>query len=208
VRKVVLYTLMSLDGAVDDPGGYFSPESGPGEVPELDDLMIANEAEVIEAQDTVLLGRTTYDEWSRFWPSADYQPFADFINGVQKYVVTSTPLANGWQNAEAVDRPVGELVRALKARAGGDIGVHASIRLAQSLLAEGLVDELRLVVGPVVGCPGRRLLADAGGVRRLELLSAVPTPSGGLLLRYRVPAAPGTVSGTAAAGSSGARTPG
>ncbi len=183
MRKVVLYTLMSLDGAVDHPNRYFAPARG--DVPEFDEVMVDNEEKVIGAQDAVLLGRHMYDEWSRYWPTSDEQPFAAFVNGVKKYVVTSTPLTGSWDNAEPVHGPVAELVRDLKARPGGDIGVHGSIALAQSLLAEGLVDELRLVVGPVVGCPGRRLFDGTLDLRRLELLSAVPTPSGSLLLAYR-----------------------
>lgn len=187
MRKVVLYTLMSLDGDVDDPAGYFSPDPATGEPPDFDPVMEENEAEVTGTQDAVLLGRHMYDEWSRYWPTSDVQPFADFINGVKKYVVTSTPLSNAWNNAEAVAGPVHDVVRDLRAMPGGDIGVHGSIQLAQSLLAAGLVDELQLVVGPAFGFAGRRLFKSAGDVRRLTLLSARQTPSGALLLAYRVP---------------------
>jgi dihydrofolate reductase len=113
-RKVVLYTLMSLDGAVDDPGRYFTG-SRSGEAPEFDSLMNDNERRIIGAQDAVVLGRHMYDEWSRYWPKVDHQPFADFINNVKKYVVTSTPLSNGWHNSEAVAGPIEDLVRDLKA---------------------------------------------------------------------------------------------
>lgn len=186
VRKVVLYTLMSLDGAVDDPLRYFPPGRDAGEVPGFDHVMEANEERIIGTQDTVLLGRRMYDEWSQFWPTADDEPFARFINPVKKYVVTSTPLSQPWHDAEATDVPIEELVRDLKARPGGDIGIHGSIQLAQSMLAAGLVDELQLVVGPVLGCPGRRLFDHAGPPRRLDLLSATPTPSSSTLLAYRV----------------------
>jgi dihydrofolate reductase len=187
VRKVVLYTLMSLDGAVDDPARYFTPGQELGQAPEFDPAMDDNERMIISAQDAVLLGRHMYDEWSRYWPAVEHQPFADFINRVKKYVVTSTPLANGWHNSEAVEGPVEDLVRDLKARPGGDIGIHGSIELAQSLLEAGLVDELQLVVGPAFGFAGRRLFASADDIRRLELLSAIRTPSGSVLLAYRVP---------------------
>jgi dihydrofolate reductase len=128
-----------------------------------------------------------YDEWSRYWPRAEDEPFAAFINNVRKYVVTSTPLTNEWHNSEAVSGPIEDLVRDLKGRPGGDIGVHGSITLAQSLLEAGLVDELQLVVGPGMGFAGRRLFASVDQDRRLELLSASPTPSGSVLLAYRVP---------------------
>src|SRR5690242_16979736 len=121
VRKIVLYTLMSLDGAVDDPTMYFVPDDAYDRAPTFDQAMIDNEAKVIGTQDDVLLGRHMYDEWARYWPASDEQPFADFINGVRKYVVTSTPLSTPWRNAEAVGGPIEEIVRALKAPPGGDI---------------------------------------------------------------------------------------
>ena len=185
MRKLVLYMLMALDGAVDDPNTYFVPDQRRDRAPVFDPQMIAFEQATIEAQDTVLLGRHMYDEWSRYWPTSDEQPFADFINGVRKVVVTSTPLATTWNNAEAAHGPIEAVVRDLKAETGGDIGVHGSITLGQSLLAAGLVDELRLIVGPAVGCAGRRLFGETDPARRLELLSATPTPSGSLLLAYR-----------------------
>lgn len=185
MRKLVLYTLTSLDGDVDDPSAYFTG-SRPGAAPEFDEAMVANERRVIETQDAVLLGRGMYDEWSRYWPTSDEQPFADFINGVKKYVVTSSPLDGGWNNAEAVSGPIEQLIPALKAGAGRDIGVHGSITLARSLLAADLVDELQLVVGPAFGFSGRRLFPAGADSRRLELLRAEPTPSGSLLLAYRV----------------------
>lgn len=186
MRKLVLYTLMSLDGDVDDPSRYYVAGQGDNEPPEFDSMMEANEEQVIGSQDTVLLGRGMYDEWVRFWPKVENHAFADFINGVEKIVVTSTPLAPSWHNAKAASGPVGPLVAELKARPGGDIGVHGSITLAQSLLREGLVDEIRLVVGPSVGFGGRRLFPTDGDIRRLELISAVPTPGGSVLLGYRM----------------------
>lgn len=188
MRKIVLYTLMSLDGAVDEPGRYFTHGLEHDQTPEFDAVMDENEARITASQDAVLLGRGMYDEWSRFWPTVENQPFAEFINEVKKYVVTSTPLTGEWHNAEAVSGPIEELVSDLKARPGGDIGVHGSIQLAQSLLAAGLVDELEVVVGPSFGFPGRRLFPEVDAARQLELLSATPTPSGSLLLRYRVSA--------------------
>lgn len=190
MRKIVLYTLMSLDGDVDDPSQYFTAEERPGRPPEFDAVMDDNEANITATQDAVLLGRHMYDEWSRFWPTVTEHPFvvfADFINNVKKYVLTSTPLASEWNNSEAVAGPVEDVVRDLKDRSGGDIGVHGSIELAQSLLKAGLVDELQLVLGPAVGFTGRRLFTSLGEIRRLELLTARPTPTGSVILGYRVP---------------------
>jgi dihydrofolate reductase len=185
VRKVVLYTLMSLDGAVDDPGRYFPETEVPG-APVFDPVMAGLESHMIATQDAVLLGRRMYDEWSRYWPTSGEQPFADFINSVKKYVVTSSPLANDWTNAERVHGTVVEVVRDLTSTTGGDIGVHGSIQLAQSLLAEGLVDELHLAVGRVLDPVGRRLFENLAELRVMELVRATPTPSGSLWLTYRM----------------------
>ena len=187
MRKVVCYTLMSLDGDVDDPTRYFAAPPDRPDLPAFDDLMEQHEASVIANQDAVLLGRRMYDEWSRFWPHVQDQPFAEFINRVKKYVVTSSPLTTEWSGTEVVSGPLEPFVRTLKSQPGGDIGVHGSITLAHSLLAAGLVDVLQLVVGPTFGLGGRRLFPELEDVQRLELLQARPTPSGAVLLTYRVP---------------------
>lgn len=184
MRKVVLYTLLSLDGAVDDPDRLFAQDQERAEVPEFDPVMVDHEEQIIGTQDAVLLGRRTYDQWARFWPTAEHQPFARFINGVTKYVVTSSPLTQPWRNAEAVHEPVATVVGRLRTGPGGDIGIHGSIELAQSMLTAGLVDRLELVVGPTVGFTGRRLFDGGDRVRRLDLVDARSTPSGAVLLTY------------------------
>ena len=186
MRKVVLYTLTSLDGGVDDPRRYFPDTDAtvPG-APVFDTVTADLETRLIGSQDAVLLGRGMFDEWSRYWPTSDEQPFADFINSVKKYVVTSSPLMNSWAYAEAVTGPAADFVRGLKAGRGGDIGVHGSIELAQSLLAAGLIDELQLAIGPVLDPHGRRLFERLDDWRRLQLLSATPTPSGVVWVAYR-----------------------
>jgi dihydrofolate reductase len=184
VPNIVLYTLVSLDGATEDPHLYF-PETGDRHgAPVFDPELARLEEEMIARQGAVLLGRRTYDEWSRYWPTSDEQPFADFINGVPKYVVTSTPLAGDWTNAHAVSGPLAEIVADVKARVEGDVGVHASITLAQSLLADDLVDELCLAVGRVLDPVGPRLFEGLPSRRELTLIEAAPTSSGSVWLRY------------------------
>jgi dihydrofolate reductase len=186
MSRIVLYTLMSLDGAVDDPHRYF-PETGTkGGAPVFDQELADLEADMINRQDAVLLGRGMYDQWSNYWPNSHEQPFADFINAAPKYVVTSTPLSAHWAHAEAVTAPLPELVADLKSRNNRDIGVHGSITLAQSLLREGLVDELCLAVGRVIDPVGRRLFDRVTERREMHLLNATPTPSGSLWLRYQI----------------------
>jgi dihydrofolate reductase len=102
--------------------------------------MEANLGAVIAAQDSVILGRRSYEEWAQFWPGSDIEPFATFINGVAKYVATSSPLDRKWADTTVVVGELDEFVRDLKSQAGADIGVHASISVAQALLAAGVVD--------------------------------------------------------------------
>ncbi len=186
MSQIVLYTLISLDGATENPHRYF-PETGQKHgAPVFDHALEELESQMISRQNAVLLGRHTYDQWSRYWPTSDEQPFADFINGVKKYVVTSSPLTGDWAGAEAVSAPVRAVVSDLKARPSGDIGVHASVTLAQSLLREGLVDELCLAVGRVLDPVGPRLFATVAELQEMELLEATSTPSGSVWLRYRL----------------------
>ncbi len=186
MTKVVLYAICSLDGAVDDPTRAFPNPAPPPAPPAFDSDLERYEERLIAAQSAVLLGRGMYDEWSRYWPTVTGQPFAEFINTVPKYVLTSTPLTTQWANAEPVSGPLPDLVADLKRRTtDGDIGVHGSITLAQSLLAAGLVDEIQLAVGPVLDPVGRRLGDLLPDLQRLELVEASSTGSGGLWLTYR-----------------------
>lgn len=175
MRKVVVYELLSLDGVAEEPDRFFG----------WDEVMDANLASMIATQDAVVLGRRSYDEWSRFWPSSGIEPFASFINGVAKHVATSTPLDCEWAGATVMDTGLIEFVRDLQRRPGGDIGVHASISVAQALLASDAVDELRLAIAPVIAGDGRRLLEAMPSIR-LEPTRTEITPTGHLLADYRV----------------------
>lgn len=176
MRKVVVYELVSLDGVAEDPSRFFTA---------WDEQMDANLDGVIATQDTVILGRRSYDEWAPYWPGSDIQPFADFINGVRKYVATSTPLEPPWTNATVIDGDLVECVRKLKAEPGGDIGVHASITVVRALLAASIVDELRLVIAPAIVGSGQRLLDGVPSIQ-LELIRSTTSPSGHLLADYRI----------------------
>jgi dihydrofolate reductase len=176
MRKVVLYELLSLDGVAEDPDKFIT---------DWDEAMEANLAAVIGTQDAVILGRRSYDDWSEFWPGSDIEPFATFINGVAKYVASSTPLGRPWPNATAIDGGLVQFVQNLKNSAGGDIGVHASISVAQALLAADAIDEVRLVVAPAIVGRGRRLLDGLPPIR-LESLRSATSPKGYLLADYRI----------------------
>jgi dihydrofolate reductase len=126
-----------------------------------------------------------YDDWSEFWPGSEIEPFATFINDVAKYVASSTPLARQWHNAAAIEGGLVQFVQNLKNSSGGDIGVHASISVAQALLAADAIDEVRLVVAPAIAGRGRRLLDGLPPIR-LESLRSATSPRGYLLADYRV----------------------
>ena len=182
MRKVVLYHLQSLDGVGEEPGDWMS-----GGGPEI----FENLGAIIATQDDILLGRGTYDYWVGFWPESDVEPFASFINGTPKHVFTSSAPTEEWANSTIVEGSAIEYVAELKRGDGGDIGIHGSIELSRSLLEAGLVDELSLVVAPVLAHNGRKLFdgEDGGGLRKLELLESGATDTGLLLLTYRVASA-------------------
>lgn len=176
MRKIVVYELLSLDGVAEDPDSFFA---------HWDDAMEANLAAVIATQDAVILGRRSYAEWAEFWPGSEIEPFATFINGVTKYVATSTPLDREWANTTALDGELVDFVRTLKQQDGGDVGIHASIAVAQALLATDLVDELKLVIAPKIAGGGRRLMDGLPSIQ-LEPIRSELSPTGSLLVDYRV----------------------
>lgn len=177
MRKVVLYELVSLDGVAEAPETFF--------VDDWDREIDAQLATLIATQDTVILGRRTYDQWSRYWPDSDVEPFATFINNVEKRVATSTPLDGRWQNATAIEVDLVPFVRELKNMSGGDIGVHGSISVARSLLEADAIDEVHLIIAPGVVGGGRRLLEGLPEIR-LELVRGSTSSKGYLLAGYRV----------------------
>ena len=120
MRKIVVYELLSLDGVAEEPDSFFA---------DWDDAMDANLAAVIASQDAVILGRRSYTEWAQFWPGSQIQPFATFINGVTKYVATSTPLDRDWANATAVD---GALSNSFGISSSRQEAMSASTRVSRS----------------------------------------------------------------------------
>lgn len=175
MRKVVSGLFLSLDGVAESPDQFISG---------WDDVMDASGAALIATQDAVILGRRSYDEWSAFWPGSEIEPFSTFINGVVKYVATSTPLAD-WANATAITGGLVDFVQDLKSQPGGDIGVHASISVTQALLAADVVDELRLVIAPRIVGSGKRLFEGLPPIQ-LEPIRIERSPSGHLLADYRI----------------------
>ena len=175
MRRVVAYELVSLDGVAEAPDEFITT---------WDDVLDANLAEVIATQDAVVLGRRSWEDWADYWPGSDVEPFASFVNGAPKHVVTSRPLDRDWAGSTVLEGDLVTAVRALREQPGGDIGVHASISVVQTLLAAGVVDELRLVVAPAVAGRGKRLFEGVPALR-LETVRCVTSPTGHLLVVLR-----------------------
>jgi len=160
--RVVVTEFVSLDGVMEDPGGAEDFEHGGWsfEVARGDEGDRFKLDEAMEA-DALLLGRRTYEGFAEAWPDRSGE-FADKFNGMPKYVVSSTLSEPEWNNSTVLDGDLDQEVAKLKADHDGDIVVHGSAQLAQALLDRDLVDELRLMVFPVVLGSGKRLFGDSG----------------------------------------------
>jgi dihydrofolate reductase len=182
MRKIVAGTFVSLDGVMEAPHEWHFPY--------FDDAMGGAVSEQVAAADAMLLGRVTYQEFASYWPNQpDDTPGADFMNPMQKYVVSTTlQSVDEWQNSTLVDGNnfVAEIQR-LKAMPGKNINVTGSAKLVQSLLRENLLDELRLLVHPIVVGSGKQLLAGDTGQVPLTLADSQIFNTGVLYLTY-VPA--------------------
>jgi dihydrofolate reductase len=182
--RIVVTEFVSLDGVVEDPGGSEDFEYGgwsfefsrgdEGDKFKLDETM---EAEV------QLLGRVTYEGFADAWPSRDGE-FADKLNSMPKYVVSSTLKDPTWENSTVLDGDVAEQVAKLKQDVNGVILVAGSVQLVQALIEHDLVDELRLMVFPVVLGKGKRIFGETSGKKSLRLTNSTVVGDGVTILVY------------------------
>jgi dihydrofolate reductase len=177
VRKVISGLFVSLDGVAESPEQW--------QFDHFDEDMAASLASWLARVDAVLLGRVTYQEWAGYWPTATDEPFASFINPTPKYVVSTTLKSVEWQNATLVRGNLAKEVAELKSRPGKDITVAGSPTLVRSLLMDDLLDELTLMLHPVVAGKGKRLFSDGGPLKRLSLVDSKRTRTGVLIATYR-----------------------
>jgi dihydrofolate reductase len=177
MRKIVAGLFVSLDGVAESPNRWVFPYMND----ETYQVVSAN----IEASDAMLLGRRTYEEWAAYWPgkTAQDDPYADYINTVQKYVVSTTLSDLSWRNSELVTGDVRQGIASLKERPGKEIAVTGSITLIGWLLREGLLDELSLLFFPVVMGSGKRLFEGPTKIE-LDLIDHKRFDNGVLSLRY------------------------
>jgi len=178
MRKVTAGLFSSIDGVVEAPNEW---------QPAFDEEMGAVLSRMLEEQDAVLLGRVTFTEWAGYWPTSTDEPFASYINSTQKYVASTTLGSVGqWPNSTLIKGSVAGFLAELRQQDGGTIGTAGSPSLVRSLIEQGLLDELTLMISPVVAGGGRkRLFADDAALTRFELAHAQPTSSGALIATYR-----------------------
>jgi dihydrofolate reductase len=184
VRDLIITENITLDGVIDAAGDWFAP-AGADDVDQSD--LIAALTEQREAADAFLVGRTTFEQMRSYWPKQTDDPtgISEYLDRVAKYVVSSTLDDPGWEPTTVLRGPLDEDIAALKAAPGADIVVTGSMTLVPALIADGVVDEYRLFVYPVVLGRGTRLFAGAAGVPPLRLVETRPFRSGVVLLRYR-----------------------
>jgi dihydrofolate reductase len=178
VGKIVVTEFVSLDGVMEDPGGAegyrhggwtFEFDRGPeGDKFKLDEALGA---------EALLLGRVTYEGFAAAWPSRDGE-FADKFNTMPKYVVSSTLEKADWTNSTVLEGDLAAGVAALRQKHDGDVVVNGSAGLVQALLEHDLVDELRLMVFPVVLGSGRRLFGETSDKKRFRLTSSTTVGDG------------------------------
>jgi len=186
MSKIVVSEFVSLDGVVEDPGGAEKFKHGGWSFNFRDDQVPKYKLDELFASYGLLLGRVTYVGFAKAWPSRkDDVGFADKMNNLPKYVVSTTLKKLDWNNSRLIKTNVVEKVQKLKQHPGKDILVYGSGKLVNTLLQHDLVDELRLMVHPVVLGSGRRLFDNnAETMKALKLADSKTFPSGIILLSY------------------------
>jgi dihydrofolate reductase len=183
--RIVVTEFISLDGVVEDPGGSESFRHGGWSLA----ISRGDEGGLFKLEETrasaaLLLGRVTYEGFAEAWPSRDGE-FADMFNSMPKYVVSSTLTEPTWNNSSVLTGDLAGELAQLKARHEGDVVVHGSVRLVQALIDGDLVDELRLMVYPVVLGSGLRLFGEASDKKTFRLASSQVVGDGVAILVYQ-----------------------
>lgn len=182
MRKIRIFEHTSLDGIIDPgPGHPYGGWTAPYRSPAGLQALLAIQGLEFD----VLLGRTTYDAWSEFWPTAPKSPMADALNRATKHVVTHRPESLPWGPAKPVGPDLIAGVRALKSTPGPDLHVWGSTTLTSALLGAELVDDMVLCTYPVLVGRGKRYFADLAAPCELAFVSTHTTPTGVLLNHYR-----------------------
>ena len=183
--RIVVTEFVSLDGVIEDPGGAENFRHGGWSF----EFSRGDEGDKFKLDETrgseaLLLGRVTYEGFAAAWPSREGE-FADKLNTMPKYVVSSTLEQPGWNNSTVLKGDVPQEVAKLKRDLDGDVVVHGSARLVRALVEHDLVDELRLMVFPVILGSGKRLFDEASDKKALRLVDSKVVGAGVAILIYR-----------------------
>ena len=179
MRKLTAGLFYSVDGVAEAPNEF--------QFDSFDDELGQMLGGVMTEVDTVLMGRQGYQEWAGFWPNAGQDmDFAGFINTVPKFVASRTlkPADLTWQNSTLIEGDLETFVRDLKAKPGGTISAMAGMSLVRQLLLAGLMDELTLIMHPVISGRSRHLFDATMPTTRLDLVSSQQTSKGNVVLTY------------------------
>ena len=185
--RLVVVEFMTLDGVMEAPGFEEHRAGRNGWAMQVNDAELqAFNGGQVEGTDAFLFGRTTFQIWAAFWPNPPdvARQVGELITGRPKYVVSKTLQDVDWANTTVLRGDLGDEVRSLKEQPGGELKVYGSGDLVTMLLEQGLVDELRLVVFPVLLGSGKRLFREEAERRELRLLESKAFPGGGVMLRY------------------------
>src|SRR5713226_2279308 len=186
MRKVVVSEFVTLDGVMEDPGGAEKFEHGGWTMPYGNEEIGKFKFDELFASDALLLGRVTYQGFAAAWPSrTDEAGFAERMNGLPKYVVSTTLEEVEWNNAKLIKGNVAEEVSKLKQQPGQDILIAGSGDLVHTLMQHDLIDEYRLMVHPVVLGSGKRLFRDGTDKKVLRLIDTKTFSSGVVILSYQ-----------------------
>jgi dihydrofolate reductase len=179
MRKVVASVFLSLDGVMEAPSDWH--------LSYWNDELSEAVSSVMSSADAMLLGRITYQEFAPSWSSrtTSDDEGADFMNNTPKFIASSTLNKADWNNSTVLGGNLAEEINELKAQPGRNIVVMGGARLIQSLLAQALLDELQLLVHPILVGTGKRLFAAEGGRRRLTLVNSQTFSTGVLHLTYQ-----------------------
>ncbi len=189
MSRLIVSTFLTLDGVMQAPGGPGEDDSGGFEyggwsVTYWDDLMGQVMAEATSKPFAMVLGRTTYDIMAAFWPTAPEEAGGKVFNEATKYVASHRPLTLEWENTVLIEGDAAEGFAALKEQDGPELQVHGSGNLIQTLMRNGLVDEYRLWVFPVVLGTGKRLFADGAIPSALRLVDSKVSSTGVVIGTY------------------------
>jgi dihydrofolate reductase len=186
VRKLKIIEHISLDGVIQhsaDGGNFpYSDWSAPYRTPAGRDLVTAVHGERFD----LVLGRRTYDMWSRFWPKAPSSPLTDRLNAATKYIATHRPESLEWGPFQGFGPDIVEGIRRIKSQDGPDLVLSGSSTLTSTVLEQGLADDVVLIVSPVLLGTGKRFLAEGTPACSFELVGTTTTPTGVILSTYKV----------------------